>query len=360
VDEVYYAAAEAATVFILSLEETRIMLRIAFVGCGGIARHHASRLVKLRNARITACCDIDPAAAAAFTRDFGVPHHDPDFRKVVRRDDVDAVFVCTPTYVHASPTIAAARAGKAVFCEKPISLKLTEAERMTEACERAGVPLTIGLVRRFDAQWGKLSQLVRSGAVGRPVIWRFAAGGRPGKSWFRDVNKGGGPLVDGAVHNYDFALQILGPVESVQASSLRFDETSVGADTASVILNFASGDQHTLIWTWGAAEGASVAFLNDVVGPKGSLQFGMTAAEAPAGFDPKQKGAFTLRGGQGRDRVHAYPLRDMFVEQLRHVVTAFSQGKQPLVTARDGIEALRIALAVLKSGETRRTVKIER
>ncbi|MFA6111853.1 MAG: Gfo/Idh/MocA family oxidoreductase [Candidatus Latescibacterota bacterium] len=334
------------------------MLRIAFVGCGGIARHHASRLVQLKNARITACADVDPAAAAAFARDFGAAQHDTDFRRVVRRDDVDAVFVCTPTYLHAPPVIAAARAGKAVFCEKPISLKPAEAERMAEACDRAGVPLTIGFVRRFDAQWGKLRQLVQAGAVGRPVIWRFAAGGKPGNPWFRDVNKGGGPLVDGAVHNYDFALQTFGPVESVQASSLRFDQTSVGADTASVILSFASGDQHTLIWTWGAAQGAAVASLNDVIGPKGSLQFGMTAAEAPAGFDPKQKGAFTLRGGQGRDKVHTYPLRDMFVEQLRHVVTSLAQGKQPLVTARDGIEALRIAAAVLKSGETRRTVKL--
>lgn len=334
------------------------MLRIAFVGCGGIARHHASRLVQLKSARITACADVDPAAGAAFARDFGAAQHDIDFRRVVRRDDVDAVFVCTPTYLHAPPVIAAAKAGKAVFCEKPISLKPAEAERMAEACDRAGVPLTIGFVRRFDAQWGKLRQLVQAGAVGRPVIWRFAAGGKPGNPWFRDVNKGGGPLVDGAVHNYDFALQIFGPVESVQASSLRFDQTSVGADTASVILNFASGDQHTLIWTWGAAQGAAVAFLNDVVGPKGSLQFGMTAAEAPAGFDPKQKGAFTLRGGEGRDKVHTYPLRDMFVEQLRHVVAALAQGKQPLVTARDGIEALRVAAAVLKSGETRRTVKL--
>ena len=79
---------------------------------------------------------------------------------------------------------------------------------------------------------GQAQAVVQSGALGRPVIWRFASGGRPGPAWFRDVNRGGGPLIDGAVHNYDFALQIFGPAASAQASSLQFDPTSVGADTA--------------------------------------------------------------------------------------------------------------------------------
>ena len=74
------------------------------------------------------------------------------------------------------------------------------------ACAQADVRLTIGFVRRFDPQWGKLKDIVQSGAVGSPVIWRFAAGGRPGRPWFRDVNKGGGPLMDGASAQLRFRL----------------------------------------------------------------------------------------------------------------------------------------------------------
>jgi myo-inositol 2-dehydrogenase/D-chiro-inositol 1-dehydrogenase len=334
------------------------MLNIGFIGCGGIARHHASRLANIRSARIVATADTSAEAAAGFAKDFGAAAHYTDYKDLLARDDVQAVFVCTPTFLHAAPVIAAAKAGKHIFCEKPMSLKVAEAKRMAAACDKAGVHLTIGFVRRFDAQWGKLKQVIQSGAVGRPVIWRFSADGKPANPWFRDVNKGGGPLMDGAVHNYDFALQIFGPVESVQASSLQFDDTSVGADTASAILNFASGDQHTLIWSWGVAQGAQVSALNDIMGPKGSLQFGMTAAQAPAKFDPKKQGAFTLKSGAGKEKVYPYTQKDMFAEQLKHVVRCFERNEQPLVTGEDGIKALQVAAAVLKSGLSHKTVVI--
>ena len=334
------------------------MLNIGFIGGGGIARHHARYLTQLRQARIAAVTDIDPAAAQSFARDFEVPETFTDWGAMLKLDHIDAVWVCTPTFLHPAPVIAAARAGKHIFCEKPMALKVADASRMAAAAARHGICLTIGFVRRFDAQWGKLKQVVQSGAVGQPVIWRFSAGGRPGNPWFRDVNKGGGPLMDGAVHNYDFALQIFGPVESVQASSLQFDATSVGADTASAILNFASGDQHSLIWSWGVVAGAQVAALNDVIGPKGSLQFGMTAGQAPKNYDPQKQGAFTLQAGKGREKVYPYRQQDMFLEQARHVVKCLDRGEQPLVTAEDGIEALKVAAAVLKSGRTRQTVKV--
>ncbi|MDP6702150.1 MAG: Gfo/Idh/MocA family oxidoreductase [Candidatus Latescibacteria bacterium] len=334
------------------------MLNIGFIGCGGIARNHASRLTHIRGARIVAAADVVADAARGFARDYGAPFHADDYRRILERPELDAVWICTPTHQHPAPVIAAARAGKHVFCEKPMALTMAAARRMKKACDEHGVRLTIGFVRRFDAQWGKLKQIVQSGALGTPVIWRFAAGGRPANPWFRDETKGGGPLMDGAIHNYDYALQIFGPAASVQASSLQFDSTSVGADTASAIINFKSGDQHSLIWSWGVAAGAQVANLNDVIGPLGSLQFGMTAQRAPKSFDPKKHGAFTLKAANGREEVYPFPHRDMFSEQLKHVVRAFAKSEQPLVTGQDGIDALAIASSVLRSGKSRRTVKI--
>jgi len=339
------------------------MLNIAFIGCGGIARHHASRLVQIKGARIVAVADTSRPAATAFARDFrtgrDIAVYD-DHSSLLRLDAIQAVFVCTPTYLHAAPVIAAARAGKHVFCEKPMAMKLADARRMANACDKAGVHFTVGFVRRFDTMWGKMKTVVQSGALGRPVIWRFAAGGRPKQPWFRDADKGGGPLLDGAVHNYDFALQMLGPVATVQASSLQFDDTSVGADTASVILTFASGDQHSLIWSWGMPEGLRVAGLNDLIGPDGALQFGMTAAEPPKRYDSERQGAFTLDARNGRQRVYTYPKRDMFLDQLKHVVASFAKGEQPVVTAQDGIDSLEVGAAVLKAGRTRRTITLAR
>lgn len=333
------------------------MLKVGFIGCGGIARHHATRMKQLKNARIVAVSDVVESAAQSFAVDFGGTPY-TDYRKLLRQGDVDAVWVCTPTFQHPAPVIAAAKAGKHIFCEKPMALKLADAERMAEACKKAEVRFTLGFVRRFDTQWGALKRVIQSNAVGRPVIWRFAAGGRPANPWYRDVHKGGGPLIDGAIHNYDFMLQIFGPVASVQASSLQFDRTSVGSDTASVIVNFKSGDQHTLIWSWGVAAGAPVTYLNDVIGPKGALQFGMHAAEAPKGFDPQKQGALTLKTGQNKEKVYTYRQQDMFVEQLKHVVGCFERGEQPLVTAEDGLKALEVAAAILGAGLKRATIKL--
>jgi myo-inositol 2-dehydrogenase/D-chiro-inositol 1-dehydrogenase len=292
------------------------MLNIGFIGCGGIARHHANQLAQLRNARIVACADASRAAARSFAADFGHGGAQvfTDHRQMLRLDAVDAVWVCTPTFLHAGPAIDTAKAGKHVFCEKPMAMKLADARRMQAACVKADVRCAIGFVRRFCPEWGKMRQIVQAGTLGSPVIWRFAAGGRPANPWFRDETKGGGPLLDGAIHNYDFALQMLGPAASAQASSVQFDGTSVGADTASAIINFASGDQHTLIWSWGMAPGAPAAHLNDLVGPKGTLQFGMTAAAAPKGFDSKTQGAFTFKGKGGKERVFTYKRRDMFLD----------------------------------------------
>ena len=334
------------------------MLHIGFIGCGGIARHHASCLAGMRNVRIVAAADIVARTARKFAADCGAGHAFTDYEKMLDLDRLDAVWVCTPTFQHAAPVVAAARAGKHVFCEKPMALNLRDALRMASVCQRHGVRLAIGFVRRFDPEWGKFKQVIQSGALGRPLVWRYLADGRPQNPWFRDAGKGGGPLMDGAVHNYDFAMQIFGPVESVQASALQFDPTSVGADTASVILNFASGDQHTLVWTWGMAPGSACTSLNDTIGPQGSLQFGVTASSAPLSYDPGKQGALTLKSARGRERVYTYRLQDMFAIQARHVARCFDRDEQPTVGAADGIAALKVATAVLKSGKTRRTVRI--
>ena len=103
------------------------MLKIGFIGCGDIARNHATRIKKLRNARIVAASDVVNATTRAFAADYSVEHSFDDYRKLLKLKEIDAVWVCTPTFKHAQPVIAAARAGKHVFCEKPMALKKSDA-----------------------------------------------------------------------------------------------------------------------------------------------------------------------------------------------------------------------------------------
>ena len=337
------------------------MLNIGIIGCGGIARHHAIRLKQIKSARIVAAADLDEGATRSFAEDNRRDREIAvcsDHRQLLKRDDVDAVYVCTRTYQHAKPAIAAARAGKHVFCEKPMALKLGDAERMAEACDKAGVALTVGFVRRFCREWGAMKKVVDSGTLGHPLIWRFSSVSFQRFLWYRDVDAGAGPLMDGAIHNYDFVLQMFGPVRSVQASTNQFAGDSTGDDGGSAILTFESGHQKTLIWTWGAARDIPYTGLNDIVGPKGWMRFGAEpSARGADSFDPSTHGALTVSGKNGSERLVTFPQRDMFLDQAKHVVKCFARNEQPLVTGSDGIAALKVALAVLKSGKTQRATK---
>jgi predicted dehydrogenase len=240
-----------------------------------------------------------------------------------------------------------------------MALKLGDAHRMAEACDRHGVHLTIGFVRRFDTFWGCMRKIVESGVLGGPVVWRSASAGHQSTVWMRNVDKGGGPLMDGGVHNYDFALQMLGPAESVQASSVRFDATSVGGDTTCAIVNFVAGHQLCMNWSWGMPQGVHAGGLDDILGPAGALPIRPAIPDkAPKSFDPKRHSALIVSTEGGAQRVRTYRQQDMFLQQLKHVCRHFARDTQPLVTAADGIKALEVAVAVLKSARTKRTVRL--
>ena len=159
------------------------MLNIGLSAAGGICP--PSRQLPIPNPGCAHCRGLrmsSPTLAEAFARDFGAEHHFADFRALLDLPEIDAVWVCTPTFQHPAPVIAAAKAGKHVFCEKPMALKVADARRMANACRQADVRLTIGFVRRFDTQWGKLKDIVQSGAVGLAGHLAFCRGGPPGPS----------------------------------------------------------------------------------------------------------------------------------------------------------------------------------
>ena len=199
-----------------------------------------------------------------------------------------------------------------------------------------------------------MKKVVDSGRLGHPLIWRYSNAHLHRIPWYRDVDAGAGPLMDGGVYNYDFALQIFGPVSTVMASTNQLANDSTGDDGGSAILTFASGHQKTLIWTWGGPRGSACSSINDIIGHNGWLHFDAEpTAKGADSFNPGTHGALTVCVN-GNRRLVTYPLRDMFLDQAKHVVGRFARNEQPSVTSADGIAALRIALAVLKSGRSRR------
>ncbi|MFW6438341.1 MAG: Gfo/Idh/MocA family protein [Armatimonadota bacterium] len=315
-----------------------------FIGCGGIHNNHAPHIVAHSDAFIACAMDVSEDAVKAHQEKYETECGTTELDHLLDHDDVDAVVVCTPTGFHPDQVVAAANAGKHVFCEKPMAMSVEEAERMAQACEENGVLLQIGFVRHFCNEWLKLRELIQGGAIGRPVVWRSVSGGSGAPTpWFFDRKIGGGPFIDGAVHNYDFARYTFGDASRVCANLRHMKQMGDAWDTGTAVVDFDSGDQLVMCWSWGLpgfggdvrADGA-----HDVLGPDGAIVF--------AGNNQL---CVRTRGEETLVDYDADTGKDWFRRQMEHFINCVQTGQQPEVGAREGIEATRIAEAILSIGD---------
>ena len=333
-------------------------LRVGVIGYGQIGPVHLNALQQMDDVEIAAVCDLVEAKAIAAQRRFGAERYFTDYNAMLNWDWVDVIHVCIPTYLHADATIKAARAGKHVFCEKPMAMSLADAEKMIEACDRAGVKLGLGFCRRFDSQWLKFAEIVHSGVLGSPVVWRSVTAGEGAPTpWFFDREKGGGPFMDGAVHNYDFSRLLFGKVSQVKADMRRLRTGTTAMDTGTAILDYESGDQLVLSWSWGLPRGAWGAALHDVIGSKGALRF-ENPSKDPLVMDQTKRGALFVSLPGGEIKTFQYERNNMYFDEIRYFIDCIKTGATPKVSGDNGFEALRIALAVLEAGETGKVIRL--
>ncbi len=323
------------------------------IGCGRISENHLQALAKAPGTRLQCVADVNAELAQGRAEQHGASAWVADYRELLAMSEVDAVVVCAPTFLHAEIVCAAAETGKHVLCEKPIAMKLEDAERMIAFCEGAGVRFMVGFVRHYSPQWLKLREIIVSGRIGRPVIWRNTVAIRiPPLRWFVDADRGGGPFIDGCVHDYDFARAIFGEAEWAMGSLMRFSETTTALDTGTAVIHFESGDELMRSWSWGLP-GPSVrmASTEDVIGPGGGIRF-PTAEEGSALF---------VVNGDGSEEPMPYEQttgQDWFDRQMAEFVACIREKREPLASGTRGIRALEIALAVLRAGQTHELVSI--
>jgi predicted dehydrogenase len=226
-----------------------------------------------------------------------------------------------------------------------MALTVAEAQRMADACEANGVLLQIAFVRHFCNEWLKLREIVQSGMIGRPVVWRsVSAGSGPASAWFLSKELGGGPFIDGAVHNYDFARFTFGDAIRVSANLRTMKSDSDAWDTGNAVVDFEDGDQLIMCWSWGLPSGedrTSGDSAHDVLGPEGAILF--------AG-----EGKLSVRTKGEEELVEFEPDTgsDWFRRQMAHFVECVQSGETPSVGAREGVEATRIAEAILNIGDS--------
>jgi myo-inositol 2-dehydrogenase/D-chiro-inositol 1-dehydrogenase len=218
--------------------------RIGVIGCGRIGRMHSSLLARdIPGFELAAVADAVPAAAEGVAAATGAPVL--SIEELLASDEVETVAICSSTDTHVDLIVAAARAGKAIFCEKPVSLDLAQVDRALAAVEEAGVPFMIGFNRRFDPGHKSVRDAVASGGVGDLHVLRITSRD-PAPPPPEYVAVSGGIFLDMVIHDFDMANYVVGsPVVEVFARGAVRVDPRIGdagdVDTAVTVLTHEDG-----------------------------------------------------------------------------------------------------------------------
>lgn len=326
---------------------------IGVIGCGGIAREaHLPNYAANSLAKLVAVADINEARAKEMAERFQVPHVYTDYREMLQREDIQAVSVCTPNYLHGEQTIAAAKAGKHILCEKPMALSLGEAQMMIEAANKAGVQLMVGFTHRFHFFNQKAKELLADGAIGRPytIRVRFAHRG-PYTSWvaqtdwfFDSKRAGGGAVLDMGIHALDIIRYVLGAeVRTISANLATFAQDIQDEDTALINLEMSNGSLGYIETGWHSWPGALGL---EIYGSKGSM---IVDYQTPLRLWTQEK---------GWEEFKDFPIGGGWPAEVNYFLDALSKDEKVSPNGEDGLISLRSALAIYESHRTGRRVSI--
>jgi myo-inositol 2-dehydrogenase/D-chiro-inositol 1-dehydrogenase len=329
-------------------------LRIGIVGVGRIGRLHAELLTRqVPGAAVVAVHDAHADTARQVAEELRIDAFE-SAEALLACPDVDAVAICSSTDTHAGLVVAAARAGKAIFCEKPVSLELAEVDRALDAVRAAGVPFQIGFNRRFDPAHASVREAVRSGAIGEPHLVRISSRD-PAPPPLAYVKVSGGIFLDMTVHDFDMARYVTGSevveVFARGARRIRPDYAEAGdVDTALVTLVHENGCLTAIDNSRRAVYG-----FDQRVEVLGSA--GMAASENPLA------NTGVVRTAEGtRAPALPYFFLDRYVPsyigEWAAFVSAVREGEEPPVSVDDARAPLVIGLAAWRSLREGRAVRV--
>lgn len=297
--------------------------------------------------------DVVEEVAARVAQELGVARWATDYTQALADPTVQAVLVCTSTDTHAEIVQAAARAGKHVFCEKPLALDLKEIDETLAAVAQAGVILQVGFHRRFDPHVRRLKELLEQGAVGTPWLLKITSYD-PAPPPLAYVRVSGGIFLDMTIHDFDMARYLLGEVTEVYACGAALVDPEIGragdADTAAVLLRFQTGALGVITNCRKAVYGHDQRI--EVLGEKGAVFLDnprphmVVEASAQGYYRPPLHYFFTER------------YREAYVAELRAFFDTVREGRAPLVTGWDGKAAVVLGHAARRSWEDKRPVQI--
>jgi myo-inositol 2-dehydrogenase / D-chiro-inositol 1-dehydrogenase len=329
------------------------MLRFAQFGAGRIGSIHAANLAALPQTEIRYIVDVNADAARTLAARHGATV--TTVEQALGDPAIDAVIIASSTDTHADLAIAAARGGKAIFCEKPIDLSLRRVDACLAAVKKAKVPMFVGFNRRFDPSFSALHSRIARGEIGN-VEQVIISSRDPGLPPISYLKVSGGQFRDMTIHDFDMARWLLGeePVELFAYGSCLVDPAvkKVGdTDSAMIVMKTASGRLCHINNSRRASYGYDQRL--EVHGSKGRLMAGNRTATT---VELANDGAVTS------DKP-LYFFLERYADAYRAELTAFVDAvvnKKPMpVGAEDGRQAIVIAEAAVKSLKTGRAVKLK-
>jgi myo-inositol 2-dehydrogenase/D-chiro-inositol 1-dehydrogenase len=323
------------------------------IGVGLMGAFHAANLARrVDGAQLVGLADPQPGLAETTAERLGCQFWTRDYQQLLSNPAIEAVVIAAPAEYHASTIVAAAQAGKAVFCEKPLANNLAEADPAIDAVQRADVPFQIGFQRRFDASFAGARALVDGGELGEIQLLRSLT-----RDPVLDQPERVTPaaiFLETLIHDFDVLRFLAGGAEPVevyaQADALILpDWRSRGMlDTATVMLRYDTGAMATADASFQAVYGYDVRA--EVFGTLGMASVGDSIGPSLVHHS---------RGGTTRSRPNWFidVFRDAYVAELAHFAAVVRAEAEPVNTSADARAALVLALAASRSVETRQPVR---
>lgn len=337
------------------------------VGSGGIARRRTipEGFKPAANAQLVAVCGRDARANARVAAEFGVVA--ADSLEALLAMDIDAVYLASPPDAHLEQTLASARAGRHVLCEKPLALRPSDAAAMQAACRQAGVRLGTALMMRFHAQHRAALELIRDGRLGQPVFARAQL-----SCWYPPIagawrqepaRGGGGALMDLGGHCIDLLEMFFGPARCVSCATSRAVHPYPVEDGAVTTLQFAHGALGVVDTFFCMPDEASRNRL-ELYGSRGSILAEGTIGQGAggemiarlgggaAGYDAKQN----RPAGEGV-RLEPPPV-NLYRAEVEEFSRAILEDREPANDARLGVRSQHVLAACYESAATGRNVEL--
>ena len=333
----------------------RRRLKVGLVGVGRLGRVYARDLsARIEETTLVAVADSNRELAERTAQDFDVPRAYGSADELLADADVEAVVIVSPTHTHRDVAIAAMKARKPTFCEKPLALTLKECRDIEEAVKQSGTFFQMGFMRRFDPGYTAAKKKIDSGAIGRPVVFKATSRDPfPPSVEYANPASSVGILVDMGIHDLDLARWFMGEVDTVSAigATLVYPElASVGdLDNAIATLVFADGRLGVVDLTRNGIYGYDIS--TELLGTEGTIRIGYLRETPIVAMTKNSVTHDTVPYLMERfERAYALQLQDFAQNVLNN--------RQPSVTIRDGIEALRVALAATASCKRGQPVKV--